>query len=572
MKRTKQPGLWALSLAGLLVVMACNFPGFSGSEDTEATSTSESSILPSPSASATPAIGDILPTPTASPTAEAEEDACTLRAAFVADVTIPDDTTIQPGAGFTKTWRIRNSGTCVWETGTTLIHVSGPGLDGPSSVTVPPTEPDQELELSVPLKAPTEPGTHRSDWQLQTPDGKRFGGIFYAQIVVPGQVSPSPSPTVEAFTAPQDFLGAVTPDCKRVTLTWTDGKGESAYRIEGPNLSVSLGANTNSFVWDNPPAGVSVVTLTSRDADDDEIAHLTTSVAATCGSGEADLAVISVTFVPTVPVAHLPVTTTVQVKNEGDADSGGFVVRWWHVKTAQSSTCQWIVGDGLKAGQSRELSCTTTAYNSSYAALLAAAEVDTTRIIAESDEVNNYLETTVAVVKPDVVFDFVEKADAAEWFAGPPMTSLPWPGSPEDAQGYARWASGSLETGGAIQGLCLETHPRKVKDGVVRGEYVAISTPDYVIESGDHFQAVLGMLQGAEQGAATYRVMLILSEDGGKWIISEPHTYGEGIEVLDVDLTPYSGQSASVILQVDAGPTSTGDQACWIEAKIHRYP
>ena len=37
-------------------------------------------------------------------------------AQFVADVTVPDGTTYAPGAAFTKTWRLKNIGTCTWST------------------------------------------------------------------------------------------------------------------------------------------------------------------------------------------------------------------------------------------------------------------------------------------------------------------------------------------------------------------------------------------------------------------------------------------------------------------------
>ena len=33
---------------------------------------------------------------------------------FVKDVTIPDGTAVAAGAKFTKTWEIKNAGTCTW--------------------------------------------------------------------------------------------------------------------------------------------------------------------------------------------------------------------------------------------------------------------------------------------------------------------------------------------------------------------------------------------------------------------------------------------------------------------------
>src|SRR5512143_3278895 len=37
-------------------------------------------------------------------------------AQFVADVTVPDGTSYAPGTTFTKTWRLKNIGSCTWTT------------------------------------------------------------------------------------------------------------------------------------------------------------------------------------------------------------------------------------------------------------------------------------------------------------------------------------------------------------------------------------------------------------------------------------------------------------------------
>ena len=572
MKSRSQHNLWLLVAMLILATLACNFPG-RGDSEADSTPEADATNTPLPFASATPA--DDTPDaavviPTATPEEEVDGDECTFRAAFVDDVTIPDDTLLVANEAFDKTWRIRNSGTCVWEAGTTLIYVSGDDLSDIDTLAVPATEPDEELELTVAMKAPAAPGTYRSNWQLQTPDDRRYGGVFYAQIVVPDGEEADSEPA--SATGPQDFLGAVAGNCNKVSFSWIDGQGESAYHLEGPGLDVSLAADTTTYTWNNPPSGTAIVTLTALDASQNEVASLDTTVSVTCGAGEPDLAVISVTFVPTVPVAHLPVTATLRIENSGDANSGGFVAQWLAVKTSPSATCTWVVNDGIGEGEAKDLTCTAVAYGASYAGMVTQVEVDATDIISESDEDNNALELTTPVVAPEIVYDFVDNAGDAAWIGGPPTTALPWPGAPDSDLGYARLTGGTLETGGSIQGLCLETHPRWVAEGIIRGEYEDFGDPDYVIQPGDHFRAAIGMLQGAEEGVVTYRVMAILSESGGKWILTEPHAYGEGIEVLSANLSTYAGESAAVILQVEAGAASTDDQACWIAAEILRYP
>ena len=127
------------------------------------------------------------PTPTTlpSPTPELLSPDCLPNAAFVADVTIPDGTQFSPGETFTKTWRVRSTGCAGWPAGTQLMFVSGDQLGGPEVVAVPESEPSVEVELSVKLTAPTEPGTYTSNWQLRGPDATFFGDWIYVVIVVP---------------------------------------------------------------------------------------------------------------------------------------------------------------------------------------------------------------------------------------------------------------------------------------------------------------------------------------------------------------------------------------------------
>ena len=44
--------------------------------------------------------------------------------AFVSDVTIPDNADIAAGATFRKTWRVSNTGTCIWASDYSLSHYS----------------------------------------------------------------------------------------------------------------------------------------------------------------------------------------------------------------------------------------------------------------------------------------------------------------------------------------------------------------------------------------------------------------------------------------------------------------
>ncbi len=97
-------------------------------------------------------------------------------AAFVLDVTVPDGTSFYAGNQFTKTWRLKNTGTCTWTSGYSLVFVKGDRLSAPISVALPgEVKPLQEVEISVPMIAPNELGRYRGSWSLRNESGKEFG-------------------------------------------------------------------------------------------------------------------------------------------------------------------------------------------------------------------------------------------------------------------------------------------------------------------------------------------------------------------------------------------------------------
>ena len=114
---------------------------------------------------------------------------------FVADITIPDDMVILPGEAFVKTWRIRNAGDCPWPDGTSWIFARGSQMSGPDAVSVPATNPGQEVDVSVSLVAPGTPGTQTGYWTLRLPQGRTLSREYYVRIVVP---SPTPIYTPES--------------------------------------------------------------------------------------------------------------------------------------------------------------------------------------------------------------------------------------------------------------------------------------------------------------------------------------------------------------------------------------
>jgi hypothetical protein len=137
-------------------------------------------------------------TNTAPATAVATAGSCT-GLAFVADVTIPDNTTMTPGQQFTKTWRVRNTGSCAWQAGFSLRFIGGEAMGGSSASLGNAVQPGNTADISVAMTAPTTPGTYRGNWRMTNATGSYFGDEVYVLIIVG---SATATPTGSASSTP----------------------------------------------------------------------------------------------------------------------------------------------------------------------------------------------------------------------------------------------------------------------------------------------------------------------------------------------------------------------------------
>lgn len=89
-------------------------------------------------------------------------------AQFVKDVTVSDGTILNPGAYFTKVWRVKNIGNCTWTSKYTLVFVSGKSM-GVKKVSLPKdVKPGETADIQVNLVAPKDPGTYKASWMLSS--------------------------------------------------------------------------------------------------------------------------------------------------------------------------------------------------------------------------------------------------------------------------------------------------------------------------------------------------------------------------------------------------------------------
>ncbi len=200
------PSLYILITAaiGAILLGACNFPTEEAGPVLDSTAALETAVSQlftqapwaTPSQSAAPE-GTLPALGPDAATATLISTGCFDRALFVADVSIPDDTPLAAGQAFTKTWRLRNNGTCGWTADYALVFAGGDGMGGAAATRLgQAVPPGGEIDLSVGLVAPTGSGAYRGVWMLQNPEGRSFGigpsGSlpFWVQIQVGSEITP----------------------------------------------------------------------------------------------------------------------------------------------------------------------------------------------------------------------------------------------------------------------------------------------------------------------------------------------------------------------------------------------
>lgn len=103
------------------------------------------------------------------------------------DVTIPDGTPMTPGQEFVKTWKIKNTGICTWNTEyQAFFSHSNPPNEDMDAQPIPLTAlvaPGQEVEVSVQFTAPNTPGEYTNYWTMVNATGIPFGGTGKQLIV-----------------------------------------------------------------------------------------------------------------------------------------------------------------------------------------------------------------------------------------------------------------------------------------------------------------------------------------------------------------------------------------------------
>lgn len=133
-----------------------------------------------------------------------ELETCVNGMAWVADLSYDDQNmtappVMFPGQPFTKSWRIRNTGTCTWDSTYYLDFARGnaPGarMGGTPTNIRGSVAPGATYDISVNLVAPLIPGVYQGFWEMHTGAGRAFGQTLWVGVNVAGAPTPTPMPT-----------------------------------------------------------------------------------------------------------------------------------------------------------------------------------------------------------------------------------------------------------------------------------------------------------------------------------------------------------------------------------------
>ena len=154
-----------------------------------------STLIAQPSPSSTLSISSASPTPFSTFT-NVPPLATVARcdsASFEGDITYPDGSIVGRSSPFTKSWRIKNTGTCTWTASYDIVYVSGEKFGAKNAVPLSENvSPGETVVISLDLIAPSTNGDYRGNWKLRNASGVVFGlgssgdSNFYVDVSVSG--------------------------------------------------------------------------------------------------------------------------------------------------------------------------------------------------------------------------------------------------------------------------------------------------------------------------------------------------------------------------------------------------
>ena len=193
-----------------------------------------STLPPTQVVMTSPATVTAAPVPTTGVVLSTKDTLCQISAVLLEDVTIPDNSHVPAGQVFTKTWRLRNTGTCPWQE-FVVKYASGERVNAPAAVSVPDVSRGGTVDVSVDLTAPTEDGIYTTYFSLQGANGETVAigteRSFYAKVIVGAGTPPIESGSTSA-QLPSTSLGVPSISVGTRTIYCRDSYVENAATVQ----------------------------------------------------------------------------------------------------------------------------------------------------------------------------------------------------------------------------------------------------------------------------------------------------------------------------------------------------
>lgn len=175
------------------------------------------------------------------------------RVEFVRDVNMPDDSLVEPGQAFTKTWELKNTGSCTWNSSYAVVFDNGEsmGVAPASQLTGGSVGPDQVVQVSLNFTAPNKVGSFQANFKLRNASGVVFGlgsdrsKAFWVKVKVAGSA--------------YNFVDNYCKGAWRTTngnLTCPGQTSDNGFVVKVDEPTLETGAKENeAALWTNPPSG-----------------------------------------------------------------------------------------------------------------------------------------------------------------------------------------------------------------------------------------------------------------------------------------------------------------------------
>lgn len=191
---------------------------------------------------------------------------------FVADLNLDDKNMTAPpvmqlGQEFNKGWRLRNVGTCAWESDFQLAYIRGnrpeAQMSGSSVSVGRRVEPGQTVDLSVRLRAPNTYGVFQGFWQMRTGKQQAFGEVVWVGVQIPDPNPPPPPPPQPGITPNLRADSAYINQGQCTAIRWDVDDVNAVFFIDGGNAQGVGGHDARTVC----PANTTTYTLrvTRRD-------------------------------------------------------------------------------------------------------------------------------------------------------------------------------------------------------------------------------------------------------------------------------------------------------------------